>query len=153
MPTTQVFALERCGQGLVIGIEVDLYPEPCPTAAGKSVRRTIGPHGRPQTVPFYPRDQRSRRVALGLLDFSAQVLDATSFEDLDPLAFERMRQTIVRLRGDHSLLALEPEELAKALRLVETRNGRWECGSCSGAGSLPSSSPRSCMSRTRPVRP
>jgi hypothetical protein len=86
-------------QGLVIGIEVDLYPEPCATAAGKSVRRAIGPHGRPQTVPFYPRDQRSRRVALGLLDFSAQVLDATSFEDLDPLAFERMRQTIARQLG------------------------------------------------------
>jgi len=111
-------------QGLVIGVEVDLYPEPCATAAGKSVRRAVGSRGRPQTVPFYPRDQRSRRVALGLLDFSAQVLDATSFEDLDPLAFERMRQTISRLHGDQSLLALETQELAKALRLVETKNGR-----------------------------
>jgi ATP-dependent DNA helicase RecG len=60
--------------GDVLAIEVDPYPEPCATASGKCLRRTIGPDGKPQSVPFYPRDQRSRRADLGLLDFSAQAM-------------------------------------------------------------------------------
>jgi ATP-dependent DNA helicase RecG len=110
--------------GPVIAIEVDPYPEPCATAAGKSLHRTIGADGRPQSVPFYPRDQRSRRVELGLLDFSAQTIESVTFESLDPLEFERLRQIVARLRGDKSLLELGNEEIVKALRLVETQNER-----------------------------
>lgn len=110
--------------GIVLAIEVDSYPEPCATSEGKSLHRTIKADGKPQSVPFYPRDQRSRRVDLGLLDFSAQTMENSSFEDLDSLEFERLRQTIARLRGDHSLLELSNEEAAKALRLVETVNDR-----------------------------
>jgi ATP-dependent DNA helicase RecG len=108
----------------VIAIEVDPYPEPCATKSGKALHRTIKSDGKPESVPFYPRDQRSRRVDLGLLDFSAQVLEQLTFADLDPLEFERLRQEIVRLRGDRSLLDLSNEEIAKALRLVETRHGK-----------------------------
>jgi ATP-dependent DNA helicase RecG len=111
-------------KGLVLAIEVDSYPEPCATATGRALRRAIGPDGKPQTVPFYPRDQRSRRVDLGLLDFSAQPLEAVGWDDLDPLEFERLRQTVARLRGDQALLELSSEDIAKALRLVETRRGR-----------------------------
>lgn len=114
----------RHEQGQVIAIEVDPYPEPCATKSGKALHRTTKADGKPESVPFYPRDQRSRRVDLGLLDFSAQVLDQLTFADLDPLEFERVRQEIVRLRGDRSLLELSNEELAKALRLVETRHGK-----------------------------
>ncbi|MGO9569351.1 MAG: RNA-binding domain-containing protein [Desulfomonilaceae bacterium] len=110
--------------GTVITIAVDPYPEPCATASGKSLRRTIGPDGKPQTVPFYPRDQRSRRIELGLMDFSAQPIAASSFNDFDPLEFERVRQAISRLKGEPALLELSHEELAKALRLVESREGR-----------------------------
>lgn len=110
--------------GPVIAVEVDRYPEPCATCAGKSLRRLTGPDGKPQTVPFYPRDQRSRRIDLGLLDFSAQPMESASLTDLDPLEFERLRQTISRLRGDRALLPLSNEEMAKALRLVETLDGR-----------------------------
>jgi len=109
--------------GKVLVIEVDRYPEICSTTSGKTLRRAIGSDGKPQTVPFYARDQISRRVNLGLLDYSAQPVDAATFEDLDPLEFERVRQTITNLRGDRTLLDLSNEELAKALRLVETRKG------------------------------
>lgn len=115
-------ALVAHSEGQVIAIEVDPYPEPCATTAGKSLRRTLGGDGKPQTVAYYPRDHRSRRVDLGLLDFSAQPLQGTTLADLDPLEFERLRQTITRLRGDRSLLDLSDEELAKALRLVETQD-------------------------------
>jgi ATP-dependent DNA helicase RecG len=87
--------------GSVLAIEVDPYPEPCATSAGKALRRTVGPDGKPQTVPFYPRDQRSRRIDLGLL-----------------------RQMVARLRGDQSLLELSDEDAAKALQLVETQGQR-----------------------------
>lgn len=104
----------------VLAIEVDRYPEPCATASGKSLRRIIGGDGKPQSVPFYPRDQRSMRIDLGLLDFSAQPVESAGFDDLDPLEFERLRQAVARLRGDASLKTLSDQELAKALRLVET---------------------------------
>lgn len=115
-------AVTQCTNGAVITIEVDPYPEPCATASGKAMRRTTGADGKPQAVPFYPRDQRTKRVDLGLLDFSAQNLDDMVFDDLDPLEFERMRQEIVRLRGDRGLLELSDPELAQALRLVETKD-------------------------------
>jgi len=107
--------------GVVLAIEVDLYPEPCATSEGRALHRTIKADGKPQTVPFYPRDQRSRRVDLGLLDFSSQTMGDVSFESLDPLEFERLRQTVSRLRGDRTLLELSNEEIAKALKLVETK--------------------------------
>jgi len=108
----------------VIAIEVDIYPEICATAQGKVIRRIIGPDGKPATVPFLPRDQRSRRVDLGLIDFSAQLMEDASFESFDLLEFERLRQTITRLRGDQSLKDLSNEEIAKALQLVETQGDR-----------------------------
>ena len=114
----------QCSGVEVLAIEVDSYPEPCATSAGKSLRRIIGPDGKPENVPFYPRDQRTRRIALGLLDFSSQTMEAASLADLDPLAFERLRQTISRLRGDSRLLKLPDREVAQALRLVETNAGR-----------------------------
>jgi ATP-dependent DNA helicase RecG len=107
--------------GNVIAIEVDTYPEPCATAQGRSVHRIVGPDGKPQTVPFYPHDQRSRRIGLGLMDFSAQVIDAASFESLDPLEFERLRRTIRQLHGDRALLELSDRQIAQAMRLVETK--------------------------------
>lgn len=120
---TRVFVPEVQGRK-VITIEVDIYPEICATVQGKVIRRIIGPDGKPATVPFLPRDQRSRRVDLGLIDFSAQFMEDASFESFDPLEFERLRQTITRLRGDQSLKDLSNEEIAKALRLVETQGDR-----------------------------
>jgi ATP-dependent DNA helicase RecG len=113
-----------CPSGNVLAIEVDLYPEPCATSEGRALHRTIKADGKPQTAPFYPRDQRSRRVDLGLLDFSSQTMDSVSFESLDPLEFERLRQTVSRLRGDRTLLELSNEEIAKALKLVETKGSQ-----------------------------
>jgi len=110
--------------GPVLAIEVDPYPEPCATGAGKALRRTVGPDGKPQTVPFYPRDQRSHRIDLGLLDFSAQAMESASFGSFNPLEFERLRQMVARLRGDQSLLELSDEDAAKALQLVETQGQR-----------------------------
>lgn len=106
--------------GDVISIEVDRYPEPCATATGKALRRSVGADGTPATVPFYPREQHSTRIDLGLLDFSAQPFEQASFKDLDPLQFLRLRRTIERLGGDKNVLHADDREMAKALRLVKT---------------------------------
>ncbi len=111
------------GGASVIAVEVQRYPVACATASGKALRRVTGPNGKPATVPFYPRDQLSRDVDLGLLDFSAQPLEGVAFDGLDPLEFERLRKVVGQLRGDQNLLELSDEDVAKALRLVETRKG------------------------------
>jgi ATP-dependent DNA helicase RecG len=107
----------------VIAVEVDPYPEVCATRAGTALRRVMAADG-PQCVPFYPHEHLSRRVHLGLLDYTAQTPAEARWEDLDPLAFERVRQTITALRGDSALPALGDPELAQALQLVETRENR-----------------------------
>lgn len=109
----------------VIAIAVEAFPDICATRAGTALRRVLAADG-PQCVPFYPHEHVSRRVDLGLLDYSAQTPGGARWEDLDPLAFERARQTITALRGDAALLALGDAELVQALRLVETREGRLE---------------------------
>jgi ATP-dependent DNA helicase RecG len=109
--------------GQVIVIEVEPCGGTCATSAGKATKRVMGGDGQPATVPFYPHEQVSRRTDLGLMDYSAQVLQAADFDSLDPLEFERVRQTIARLRGDQKLLELDDRELAQAMRLVETRAG------------------------------
>ncbi len=111
------------GDVAVITVEVDPYPEICATKAGTALRRVMAAEG-PQCVPFYPHEHVSRRVNLGLLDYTAQSPTDARWEDLDPLAFERARQTITALRGDAALVGLSDEELAQALRVVETRDGR-----------------------------
>lgn len=106
----------------VLVVEVESSEGACATNKGKSLRRKIGVDGKPQSVPFFPHEQQSRQINAGNLDFTSRVLPNLRFEDLNPLQFERLKQTIVRLRGDKELLNLAPEEVAKALRLVETRD-------------------------------
>jgi ATP-dependent DNA helicase RecG len=106
----------------VVAIEVDAYPAICATMDGRSVRRVEGPNG-PECRPFYPHEHMSRRIDLGLVDYSALRIDDASWNDLDPLEIERLRQMIERLNGDRVLLDLDDRELVQALRLVETRDG------------------------------
>lgn len=117
---TRVAIVPVAGQA-VIAIAVEPYPEICATKSGVVVRRVMGAKG-PECVPFYPHEHTGRRSDLGLLDFSAQVLDGTTMGDFDPLQFERLRKTVAALRGDTSLLTLPDAELAQALQLVETRH-------------------------------
>jgi len=104
----------------VLGVSVKKGIDLCSTTQGKVLKRIISTDGKPATVPMYPYEQQSRRIDLGLLDYSAQRVEGTSFGDLNPLEFERLRQTIKRRNGDLSLLELSDEEFCKALNLVET---------------------------------
>jgi len=107
---------------VVIAISVSISREPCATASGKALRRILQADGKPASVPFLPSEQRSRRTDLGLLDFSAQVLSESRWEDLDPLAFEVARRLMNRPGADKVLLELSDREMAKAMRVVESRD-------------------------------
>lgn len=109
---------ENCN---VLAIEVDAHRETCSTAAGKSLRRATGGDGRPASVPYYPHEHVSRRIDAGLIDYSANALPDAQWSDLDTLEFDRLRKTIQGLGGDRNLLNLTNEDLAKALRLVESQ--------------------------------
>lgn len=116
---TRVSLQEVQGQTVVV-IEVDPYPEICATKDGRCLQRVMGVRG-PECRPFYPYQHRSRYSDLGLFDYSAQIVEGATWTDLDPLEFERLRQTIQRLRGDAVLLTLDDYQLAQALQLVESR--------------------------------
>jgi len=118
--STEVSIID-CSMGKVIAVEIRRSTEIHSTASGKCLRRVIGGDGKPASAPFYPQEHRSRRIDLGLVDFTAQVIEGVEYNDLDPLEFERVKQAISRLRGDRALLDLSDIDVAKAMRLVESR--------------------------------
>lgn len=119
-PINTRVSLHTIDETNVLAIEVDGYPEICATKDGRSVRRVDGVNG-PECQPFLPSEHLSRRIDLGLLDYSAHVIDGATWNDLDPLEIERLRQTIAQRHRGAELLALDDVELAMALQLVESR--------------------------------
>ncbi len=91
------------------------------TTAGVYKHRQLDLHGKPQCRPFYPNEIQSREASRGALDYSALIIPEARFEDLDPLEFERLRQTITNngRRADATLLSLTNADLLKALGLGE----------------------------------
>ena len=91
------------------------------TTDGVYRRRALDLHGRPRCVPFLHHEIQSREASRGALDYTALVVPEARWEDLDPLEFERLRQTIARApgRADASLAVLSDTEIVKALGLGE----------------------------------
>jgi len=118
----RVHLQEHEGLPLLI-IEVPRAQRPVGTSSGHFVRRAMGADGRPTCLPFFHHEMVSREVALGLLDYSALPVTGATWDDLDPLEFHRLRQTIKEQNGDQALLALSDLDIAKALGLVEA-NGQ-----------------------------
>lgn len=93
------------------------------SSSGKILRRRIKPDGKPENVPLYPYEIASRLSSLSLLDYSAQPVPDSSYQDLDPVERERLRNIIRGYRGEAALLELSDEELDKALQLVTLHEG------------------------------
>lgn len=105
----------------IIAIEVNKERNICATSGGLCVRRVMGVDG-PRCLPYYPYQHQSRLIELGLEDLTARVIEGTRWDDLDPWEFLRLREFIKNSNGDQKLLQLDDLELAKALKLVETRD-------------------------------
>lgn len=92
------------------------------SSSGKMQRRRIKADGTPENVPMYPYEIANRLSSLSLLDYSAQPVPDSDYNDLDPIERERLRNIIRSYRGETALLDLTDEELDKALQLV-TQHG------------------------------
>ncbi len=91
---------------------------------GKIQRRRIKADGTPENIPMYPYEIATRLSSLSLLDYSAQAVPDSDYNDLDPLERERLRNIIRSYRGEAALLDLNDEELDKALQLVTQYEGK-----------------------------
>lgn len=107
----------------VLQIQIPISRTIVATSDGKIQKRRLKPDGSPENVPMYPYEIPSRLSTLNLLDYSAQVLEGATMNDLDPNERERLRNIIKYRKGDKSLLELSDEELDKALRLVKDESG------------------------------
>ncbi|MZQ97684.1 MAG: AAA family ATPase [Acidaminobacter sp.] len=102
----------------VMIVEVPASPSIVGTASGKVLRRRLKADGTPETIPMYPHEYVTRLSGLRLLDYSAQVILDSSYNDLDPLERQRLRDIIHMYRGESALLDLNDEELDLALQFV-----------------------------------
>ena len=108
----------------VIVVEVPPQSAPVGTTSGRYLRRALDGKGRPCCLPMFFHEMHARQADRGAQDYSALVIPEASWDDLDPLEFERFRRSIREHRaGDQSLLKLPDLELAKALGAVEA-NGQ-----------------------------
>lgn len=105
----------------ILVVEVPPLRQPVGTADGRYLRRAIGGDGKPACLPFHFHEMQALQSSRGLLDYSAAVVPEATWQELDPLEFERFRRRIRESqgRGDTSLLGLPDIELAKALGAVE----------------------------------
>lgn len=105
----------------VLAIEVPASRTPVGTTGGLYLRRAIGGHGEPICLPLSYHEMHSMLSSRSLLDYSALIIPDATWDDLDPLEFERFRRSIREnpAQGDRSLIDLPDIELAKALGAVE----------------------------------
>ncbi len=108
----------------VIRIQVAKSRSIVASSSGKTQRRQIKADGTPENVPMYPYEYNTRLSGLSLLDYSAQPVPNASYDDLDPVQREHLRNILRDYNGEKMLLELDDEELDKALRLVTAVNGQ-----------------------------
>jgi len=121
----RVFVIPMEPEGVeVIAIEVPPTRMPVGTSNGVYLQRAIDARGKPICRPMEPADFQALQGSRGLLDYSSLIVEGASWDDLDPLEFERFRRFVreSREQGDATLLNLPDQELAKALGAVEANH-------------------------------
>lgn len=113
--------LVRHPQGEVLAVQVPRSRVAVATSRGRYVRRMIGVRGEPECVPLFFYELAGAGLGLGVPDPTLIPVAGATWDDLDPLEFDRLRRFIEESggRGDASLLELSSTEIAKALGAVE----------------------------------
>ncbi len=112
-------------KGTVLAIKVPKVSGLVGLSDGRVPRRYIAGRGRPECRFLQLHEIASRLAEIRQQDYTAQVLPDASWEDLDPLEFERLRQVVQRHpSADQNLVNLPDAELAQALGLARTYEGR-----------------------------
>jgi len=66
-----------------------------------------------------PTEHRRRRMSIGAIDWSAELVEGAKFADLDSLEIERYRNTLRLQKPESDLLRFSNEQLVKAVRAIE----------------------------------
>jgi len=112
-------------KGTVLAIKVPKVSGLVGLSDGRVPRRYIAGRGKPECRFLTHFEIATRWAEIRQQDYTAQVLPDASWEDLDPLEFERLRQVVQRHpSADKGLLELPDAELAQALGLARTHEGR-----------------------------
>ncbi|GMA17317.1 hypothetical protein E5F05_07230 [Deinococcus metallilatus] len=94
------------------------------TSDGLVKRRVIGGQGRPECVTIHPTNWMDYPIQMGAPDLSAYTPPSATWDDLDPIELERLRQNVeTNPKADPALRGLDHAELAGALNLVVTVDG------------------------------
>jgi ATP-dependent DNA helicase RecG len=104
----------------VLVIRVDDEPRVVGTSDGRFLRRAVGGDGRPSCVPYLGHEMLSHEIDRGAADYAAIEIPGATWDDLDPLEFERLRR-LIREAGagaDATLAGLSDLDIAKALGVV-----------------------------------
>lgn len=103
----------------VAAIQIPAARQIIATSDGKLSIRFMDAHGKPGCRPLYPHELINWQAERGSLDPSAMPILGTTWADMDPLEFTRLRRMVAENHGDVVLLDLPDLDLAKALGLVK----------------------------------
>ncbi|WP_432536531.1 RNA-binding domain-containing protein [Kineococcus arenarius] len=120
--SSEVDVVEIDGVDIVV-VAVGAASTPVGTASGVYTRRALKADGTPECVPYAFHEMFARRAHVGEADYAALEVPGVSWNDLDPLEFERFRELVNRSggRGDRGLGTLADDELLRALGLGSVR--------------------------------
>ena len=104
----------------VLVIEIEDAPRVVGTSRGLYVRRAMTAKGRPECVAFPAHEMLAREIDRGALDYARLPIQGATWDDLDPLEFERVRSLVTRAgaSADPSLRELSDVDIARALGVV-----------------------------------
>lgn len=118
-PLRSVVELVDFDETVVVAITVDDEQRAVGTSQARYLRRATGPDGKPSCVPYHLHEMQAHEIGRGAIDYAAIEVPGASWDDLDPLEFERLRRIIRETgTGDVVLAGLSDLEIAKALGLV-----------------------------------
>ncbi|WP_250287521.1 AlbA family DNA-binding domain-containing protein [Frankia sp. CiP1_Cm_nod2] len=109
----------------VLCVQVENSPRIVGTTRGMYQRRAIGGDGKPTCIPIHAHEMLAHEIDRGAVDYSALPVPDATWNDLDPLEFERFRRLIRESAGygDRVLADLDDHDVARALGLLEQRGG------------------------------
>lgn len=117
--TASVEVVEPDG-GSVIVVRVPEGMTVVGTSKGLYVRRGLGGDGKPGCLPFLAHEMLADRIDRGEVDYALVAEPSATFDDLDPLEFDRMRR-LAALTAGGVLSSLGNHELGRALGVIEGR--------------------------------
>lgn len=103
----------------LLAIEVEQAGSPVATRAGLYVRRAMDSRNRPQCVPYLAHEMLSRTIDNRQLDYAQLPIAGATWDDLDPLEFERYRRLAKSAAGDSVLAELSDVDIALALGVAD----------------------------------